>query len=79
MKKVTDNAKKKQKTNSRTKHKDYGSNVIIPYVKGGSERVIKKYGDATTMRPHTTLRRLLVHPRDKVDLAEQGELVYQIP
>ena len=31
------------------------------------------------MRPHTTLMRLLVHPKDKVELEEQGELVYQIP
>ena len=31
------------------------------------------------MRPHTTLSRLLVHPKDKVELEEQGELVYQIP
>ena len=31
------------------------------------------------MRPHTTLRRLLVHPKDKAELEEQGELVYQIP
>ena len=31
------------------------------------------------MRPHTTLRRLLVHSKDKVELEEQGELVYQIP
>ena len=40
---------------------------------------MRKYGVATAMRPHTTLRRLLVHPKDKVELAEQGELVYQIP
>ena len=31
------------------------------------------------MCPHTTLRRLLVRPKDKVELDEQGELVYQIP
>ena len=31
------------------------------------------------MRPHTTLRLLLVHPKDKVELEEQDELVYQIP
>ena len=37
------------------------------------------YGVATAMRPHTTLRRLLVHPNDKLELEEQGELVYQIP
>ena len=56
--------------------------LVIPYVEGVSERVhrvLKKYGVATTMRPHTTLRRLLVHPKDKVELEEQGELVYQIP
>ena len=40
--------------------------------------MLKKYGVATAMRPHTTLRRLLVHPKDKVELEEQGELVYQI-
>ena len=40
---------------------------------------MKKYGVATAMRPHTTPRRLLVHPQDKVESAEQGELLYQIP
>ena len=29
------------------------------------------------MRPHTAFRRLLVHHKDKVELGEQGELVYQ--
>ena len=40
---------------------------------------MKKYGVVTAMRPHTTLRCLLVHLKDKVELAEQGELVYLIP
>ncbi|KAK2159568.1 hypothetical protein NP493_1706g00023 [Ridgeia piscesae] len=40
---------------------------------------MKKYGVATAMRPYTTLRRLLVHRNEKVELAEQGELVYQTP
>ena len=31
------------------------------------------------MRPHTTIRRLLVHPKNKVELEEHGELVYQTP
>ena len=42
-------------------------------------RVMKKCRVVTAMRHHTTLRRLLVHPQDKVELAEQGELVYQVP
>ena len=56
--------------------------MVFPYVEGVSERVhrvMKKYGAAIAMRPHTTLRCLLVHPKDKVELPEQGELVYQIP
>ena len=40
---------------------------------------MKKYVDATDMLPHATLRRPQVYPKDKVELAEQGELVYQIP
>ena len=49
-------------------------------MEGFSERVHQvmiKY--ATAMCPHTTLRRLLVHPKDNVELAEQGDLVYQTP
>ncbi|KAK2176307.1 hypothetical protein NP493_672g01011 [Ridgeia piscesae] len=40
---------------------------------------MKKYGVATATCPHTTLKRVLVHPKDKVELVEQGELLYQIP
>ena len=79
--KVTDSCKKK-KNKKKTNDRNYRSQVVIPYVEGVSERVhrvLKKYGVATTMRPHTTLRRLLVHPNDKVELEEQDELVYQIP
>ena len=79
--KVTDSCKKK-KNKKKTNDRNYRSQVVIPYVEGVSERVhrvLKKYGVATAMRPHTTLRRLLVHPKDKVELEEQGELVYQIP
>ena len=56
--------------------------MVFPYVEGVSERVhrvMRKYGIVTATHPHTTLRCLLVHPKDKVELAEQGELVYQIP
>ena len=70
---VTDNTKEKKKPNYRTKNKDYRSQVVIPLVEGALEtarRVMKKCGVATAMRPHITLRRMLVHPKDKVGLAE---------
>jgi len=79
LKKVPDNNKEKTKTNSKTKNKDHRNQVVIPYVSERVNRVMKNYGVATAMRPYTTLRRLLVHPKDKVELAEQGELEYQIP
>jgi len=42
--------------------------ITIPYVKGLSEafsRILKTYRICTAVRPHTTLRNLLVHPKDK--------------
>ena len=42
------------------------------------DRVLKKYGVTTAMRPHATLRRLLVHPRRNLEPEERCELVYQI-
>ena len=53
----------------------------MPYVEGVSERVkcvLKKYWVVTAMQPHTTLRSMSIHPKDKVQLEEQDELVYQI-
>ena len=80
LKSVTDNTKEKKKINSGTKNKDYRSQVLIPYMEGVSERihrVMKKYGVATAMRP--TPPSCACWYIYKVELAEQGELVYQTP
>ncbi len=56
--------------------------VVIPYVEGLSEavsRVMKKHKINTAMKPHTTLKQLLVHPKDKPEITEVGENVYEIP
>ena len=56
--------------------------VVIPYVEGLSEkasRVFKKHGYATAMKPHTTLRQLLVHPKDKRNPRQTTDIVYEIP
>ncbi len=56
--------------------------VVIPYVAGLSEsvgRVMRKHRIATAMKPHTTMKQLLVHPKDKSEIEEVGELVYEIP
>ncbi len=56
--------------------------VVIPYVAGLSEsigRVMRKHRIATAMKPHTTMKQLLVHPNYKSEIEEVGELVYEIP
>ena len=53
--------------------------VVVPYVQGITERVtrsLKKRKISVAATPHLTLRDILVHPKDKVDL---GKGVYSIP
>jgi len=55
--------------------------VTIPYVKGLIEAFsrILKSRICTAVRPHTTLRHLLVHPKDRISDEEKPEVVYKIP
>ena len=55
--------------------------VTIPYVKRLSEafsRILKTYRICTAVRPHTTLRNLLLHPKDRISDEEKPEVVYKI-
>ena len=75
---------KQQKTQKKVKDKESPSKgmVIIPYVEGLAEklqRVFKKYNISTAMRPTNTLKSLLVHPKDKKDITQTSDLVYDIP
>lgn len=56
--------------------------VVIPYVNGLSEkanRIFRRHGIATAMRPHSSLRKMLVHPKDKRDPDATTDVVYEIP
>ncbi|XP_072048917.1 uncharacterized protein [Amphiura filiformis] len=84
---------KKMKDKMANKHnkpnikKDSTSNptkgfVVIPYVEGladKSNRVFRKHGIATAMKPNTTLHKMLVHPKDKIDPLNTSDCVYEIP
>ena len=68
---------KKRDSKDRTK-----GMVVLPYVKGVSEgvsRILRKHQIATAMKPHKTLRSLLVHPKDKIKLQNKSDIVYSIP
>ena len=69
---------------SKKKDQDFKSKgmVIIPYVEGVSEkvaRIMKSYSISTAMKPHSTLRNLLVHPKDKRDPHNSTDVIYSIP
>jgi len=54
----------------------------IPYVEGLSEtaeRIFRKYGINTVIKPYRTPRQLLVHPKDQRTVEQTGECVYRIP
>ncbi len=48
--------------------------VVLPYVQGTTEaiqRILKQHNITTSVRPNTTLRKLLVSPKDKVPKDKQ--------
>ena len=56
--------------------------VTLPYVRGLSESIssiLRKHRISTSYKPHTTIRRLLVHPKDKVEDLKKAGVVYKIP
>ena len=56
--------------------------TVLPYVNGVTEkisRVMKSYNVAAASKPHTTLRSLLVHPKDKRDDHNTTDALYCLP
>jgi len=56
--------------------------VVLPYVEKVSEtvaRVFRKHNVSVAMRPVKTLKRILVHPKDKQSKEETTECIYRIP
>ena len=55
--------------------------VVLPYVHGTSEelaRIFKKNQITSAMKPHSTLRTFLVHPKDKTDSKEGVYMLYRM-
>ncbi len=76
------NGKSNAKKQPKDKQEKNREMVDIRNVGGLSEamdRVFKKHKITTAMKPHTTLKSLLVHPKDKTDISEMVTIVYKIP
>ncbi len=74
-----------KKKNTNTKQKDNKEKkvgmVILPYVKGCTEqlqRVFSKYKISTAVKPHRTLRNILVHPKDIIEKDKKCNVVYKV-
>ncbi len=77
----------KKKENKTTKQKEKSKDekskgmVVLPYVQGVTEqlkRVFSKHNIATSIKPHMTLRNILVHPKDKIETCDKTGVVYKI-
>ena len=74
-------SKTKTQSKEQSESKSRGM-VVLPYKEGLSQRVrriFKKHGMNTAFKPHQTLRNILVHPKDKRDIKETSDCVYEIP
>ena len=78
---IQDKEKKtKTKKNEKDQSKSKGQ-VILPYLKGTTEKLIKiykGYGIRSAVRPATTLRKELVHPKDKIPQDKTTGCVYKV-
>ena len=81
VKRKMENKHVKKSSNDAGKDKTKGL-VVIPYVEGLTDkatRIFRKHGISTAVKPHTTLRKMLVHPKDKRDPLTTTDCVYELP
>ena len=75
-------SKKVKSKNDKTDRSKSKHLAVLPYVKGVSdplERIFRQHNVATAVKPHKTLRQLLVHPKDSRSMEKKSGLVYKIP
>ena len=75
---LANNNSRKQQTSTDKKSRGH---VVLPYEKGLSEKIsstLKAYNVGTSFKPHTKLRSLLVHPKDKIQDANKCGVVYEV-
>ena len=75
-------SKPKKSSGNISSSKERKTMVVVPYVKGLSEkvqRIFKRHGIHCAMKPANTLRSMLVRPKDPRQLLDNSDVVYRIP
>ena len=75
--------KEDKKKGRKKKHqeKQIKGMVVLPYVKGVTERIqrtMRKHNIETPVKPHITIRRLVVHPKDKLEDNHKCGVIYRV-
>ncbi|XP_078580142.1 uncharacterized protein LOC144864161 [Branchiostoma floridae x Branchiostoma japonicum] len=71
-----------QKKDKKKREETSKGRVTLPYIKGITEpleRIFRRHNIATAVKPKTTLRNLLVHPKDKLQDTVKTGCIYRIP
>ena len=78
-------ARQQPKTKNSKKNKNEVktlTNVTLPYIAGVTEkiqRIFRKHNIGSAVKPHSNLRNMLVHVKDKQDNEDKAGVVYEIP
>ena len=74
------NIKKKQKKNSQGTNNTKKSYIVVPYMKGlgpTCKNICRRYGVEVYFRGGSTIRDLLVHPKDKDTILKKSGVIYK--
>ena len=75
---VIDNSHSEDTTPQNKEHQNRSS-AVIPYVKGLSEKLRTIMNQiSVAFKPYTTLRNILVHPKDKTENLDKTGVVYKV-
>jgi len=79
----TSKLSKRDKKTRKQRDSSQRTMVVIPYVENVSEavaRIIRNYNVPVAIKPHKTLKSVLVHPTDKQEKEDKlTECVYKVP
>ncbi|XP_060794656.1 uncharacterized protein LOC132897207 isoform X1 [Neoarius graeffei] len=76
------NNKTQKKEKKQINKQEHRGVVTLPYIRGITERIqraMRKHNINTPVKPHTTLRQILVHPKDRIHPDNRCNTIYEIP